>query len=126
MLTIKTPDPHAFTSGRGLAAWMGATPRDHSSGGKQRLGGITRAGDEALRAVLVAGAMAVIRQALRSGKASPWLARMLARKPVKLVAVALANKTARIAWKMMVSGERYDPTRAATATTAAATATAPA
>lgn len=124
LLTIKTPDPHAFKSGRGLAAWMGATPRDHSSGGKQRLGGITRAGDEALRAVLVAGAMAVIRQALRSGKASPWLARMLARKPVKLVAVALANKTARIAWKMMVSGERYDPTRAATATTAAATATA--
>lgn len=117
LLAIKTPDPHAFKSCRGLPAWMGATPKDHSTGGKQRLGGITRAGDEQLRAVLVAGAMAVIQQARRTGKGDPWLLRMLARKPAKVVAVARANKTARIAWKMMVTGERYDPTRSATRST---------
>ena len=76
-------------------------------GGKVRLGGITRAGDEALRAILVNGATAVIHHARRSGKASPWLAELLRRKPPKLAAVALANKMARIAWKLMVSGETY-------------------
>lgn len=113
LLAIKAPDPKAFRSGRDFAAWIGLTPKDHSTGGKVRMGGITRAGDEALRKTLVLGATALIQQ-IRKGrsKASPWLAALLKRKPPKLVAVALANKTARIAWKLMVSGERYDRQRA--------------
>jgi transposase len=118
LLKAKVPDPHAFNSGRGFAAWLGSTPGDHSTGGKQRLGGITRAGDEELRAVLVSGATAVIAHARRKGGGAPWLMAMLARKPAKVVAVALANKTARIVWKMMVTGERYDPERAHPAATA--------
>lgn len=107
LLIMKTPAPELFRSGRQFAAWIGLTPKDHSTGGKLRLGCITRAGDEVLRAVLIAGATAVIQQARRSGKASAWLAELLKRKPPKLVAVALANKIARIAWKMMVTNEAY-------------------
>ena len=107
LMTMKTPVPELFKSGRQFAAWMGLTPKDHSTAGKVRLGVITRAGDEALRSVLVAGATSAIQHAQRSGKASPWLAALLKRKPPKLVAVALANKTARIAWKLMVTGQRY-------------------
>jgi len=95
--------------------WIGLTPKDHSTAGKVRLGVITRAGDEALRSVLVVGATAVIQQALRSGKALPWLAGLLKRKPAKLAAVALANKTARIAWKVMLTGDAYRATSAAAA-----------
>jgi transposase len=109
-LSIKVTAPHGFRCGRDFAAWMGLTPKDHSTAGKQRLGGITRAGDETLRSLMVVGATAVIQQARRRpDRASPWLLDLLARKPPKLAAVALANKTARIAWKLMVSGERYDP-----------------
>jgi transposase len=109
-LAIKVTDPHAFRCGRDFAAWMGLTPKDHSTAGRQRLGVITRAGDETLRSLMVVGATAVIQQARRRrDRASPWLVDLLARKPPKLAAVALANKTARIAWKLMVSGERYDP-----------------
>jgi transposase len=104
---MKTPEPELFQSGRQFAAWIGLTPKDHSTAGKLRLGVITRAGDEGLRSVLVAGATAVIQQAQRGGKASPWLAGLLRRKSPKLAAVALANKTARIAWKMMMTGETY-------------------
>jgi transposase len=115
LLVMKTPNPHAFRSGRDFAAWLGLTPKDHSTAGKQRLGVITRAGDEALRRTLVVGATAVIQQIKRGrGRASPWLMALIARKPAKLAAVALANKTARIAWKLMLSGERYDRERAAT------------
>lgn len=112
LLVMKVPDPSAFRSGRDFAAWLGLTPRDHSTAGKQRLGVITRAGDEALRRVLVVGAMAVIQQAGKREGYSPWLMALIRRKPAKLAAVALANKTARIAWKLMVSGERYDRNRA--------------
>jgi transposase len=108
LLIMKTPAPELFRSGRQFAAWIGLTPKDHSTGGKTRLGCITRAGDEALRAVLVAGATAVIQNARRFSKASPWLTELLKRKPPKLAAVALANKMARIAWKLMVSGETYN------------------
>ncbi|NNH33745.1 IS110 family transposase [Rhizobium sp. SEMIA 4085] len=108
LLIMKTPAPELFRSGRQFAAWIGLTPKDHSTGGKLRLGRITRAGDEALRAVLVVGATTVIQHARRSGKASPWLTELLKRKPPKLAAVALANKMARIAWKIMVSGETYN------------------
>lgn len=103
-----------FKSGRHFAAWLGLTPRDHSSGGKQRLGGITRAGNERLRQLLVLGATAVIRHA-KPGRASPWLLALLERRPRKLVAVALANKMARIVWAMMTSGEAYRPTAPAKA-----------
>jgi transposase len=114
MLTMKVADPAAFRCGRDFAAWIGLTPKDHSTAGKMRLGVITRAGDEALRSVLVAGATAVIQQVCKGrGHPSPWLLELLKRKPPKLAAVALANKMARIAWKLMVSGERYDPQRAA-------------
>jgi len=114
LLVTKIVDPHAFRSGRRCAAWIGLTPKDHSTAGKQKLGGITRAGDERLRAVLVSGAMACIRHAQnRRSNSSPWLVELLKRKPPKIAAVALANKTARIAWKLMTSDERYDPNRGA-------------
>jgi transposase len=111
-LVMKAPDPGLFPSGRHFAAWIGLTPKDHSTAGKRRLGKITRAGDERLRSVLVAGATAVIRQArLGHGRASPWLLALLKRKAPKHAAVALANKIARIAWKLMVTGETYDGAR---------------
>jgi transposase len=120
-LVMKTPDPHAYPSGRHFAAWIGLTPKDHSTAGKTRLGKITRAGDERLRSVLVAGATAVIQQAKRGrGHPSPWLVALLKRKPPKLAAVALANKNARIAWKLMVTGESYDGARMPKASVAAA------
>jgi transposase len=120
-LIMKTPDPGAFTSARHFAAWIGLTPKDHSTAGKTRLGKITRAGDERLRSVLVAGATAVIKQAMRGrGHPSPWLVALLKRKPPKLAAVALANKNARIAWKLMVTGERYEGARMQAASAAAA------
>jgi transposase len=108
MLVMKAPGPEAFRSARHFAAWLSLTPKDHSTAGRVRLGVITRAGDEALRSVLVVGATTVIQQVRRGrGSASPWLVALLKRKPPKLVAVALANKIARIAWKLMVSGEPY-------------------
>jgi transposase len=109
-------DPAAFESGRHLAAWIGLTPKEHSTGGKQRMGdrarkggGISRAGHERLRQLLVTGATAVIKQATRPGNklATEWLLNLLKHKPRKLVAIALANKMARIAWAMMTSGEAY-------------------
>jgi transposase len=119
LLTMKTPQPGMFRSGRQFAAWIGLTPKGHSTGGKVRLGVITRAGDEALRSVLVLGATAAIQQARRGGRSSPWLTELLKRKPPKLAAVALANKMARIAWKLMVTGEAYAPKPAAAALPAA-------
>jgi transposase len=102
-------DPTAFQSGRHLSAWLGLTPKEHSTGGKQRMGGITRAGHERLRTLLVSGATAVIRHATRPGSklATPWLLKLLQRRPRKLAAVALANKMARIARAIMTSGEAY-------------------
>jgi transposase len=112
MLVMKTPDPRAFPSGRHFAAWLGLTPKDHSTGGKTRLGKITRAGDEMLRSLLVVGATAVIQQVRRDrGHPSRWLVALLKRKPPKLAAVALANKIARIAWRLMTTGGRYDGAR---------------
>jgi len=115
MLAAKVPDAKRFKSGRDFAAWIGLTPKDHSTAGKQRMGGITRAGDEALRSAMVVGAMAIVQQIMRGNTryASPWLVALLKRKLPKVAAVALANKNARIAWKLMVSGEGYDARKAA-------------
>jgi transposase len=103
---LRVPDPRAFRSGRHFAAWLGLTPKENSTGGHHRLGRISRQGDGSLRRLLVLGATAVIRFA-RPGRAAPWLLNLLARRPKKLAAVALANKMARIIWAMMVSGEIY-------------------
>ena len=101
-------DAGNFQSGRHFAAWLGLTPREHSTGGKQRMGRISKAGNERLRQLLVVGAMAVIRFAKPGSKsASAWLLQLLERKPRKLAAVALANKMARIIWAMMARGEAY-------------------
>jgi len=100
-------DPHAFKSGRDLAAWIGLVPRQHSTGGKQRLGGISKQGDRYLRRLLIVGAMAVIRQARTHPEKHAWLTKLLAKKPAKVVAVALANKMARIAWAILVKGGTY-------------------
>ncbi len=119
---MKAPAPELFASGRQFAAWMGLTPKDHSTAGKVRLGIITRAGDEALRSTLVQGATSLLQQ-VRGGRgknASPWLTNLLNRKPPKLVAVALANKIARIAWKMMMTGEVYKKNAAQPALSCAA------
>jgi transposase len=121
-LTFATEvDPTAFQSGRHLPAWIGLTPKEHSTGGKQRMGGISRAGNERLRCLLVTGATAVIRFAARPGNksVSAWLLKLLQNKPRKLVAVALANKIARIIWAVMKSGEAYRrPSNAGTAVSA--------
>lgn len=108
LLTAKSGVACSFRSGRDFAAWIGLTPKNHSTAGKNRLGVITRAGDERLRSVLVAGATAVIAHWRRTGKKGwPWLEALIERKPPKLAAVALANKMARIAWKMMITGQQY-------------------
>ena len=109
-----TIDAGRFTSGRHFAAWLGLVPKEHSTGGRQRLGGISRAGNERLRQLLVVGAMAVVRYAKPGSKsASAWLLALLERKPRKVAAVALANKMARIAWAMMATGEAYRGKKAA-------------
>jgi transposase len=120
LLKMKTPQPELFRSGRQFAAWIGLTPKDHSTAGKVRLGVITQAGDEGLRSVLVVGATAVIQHVRRGGRPSPWLTDLLKRKSPKLAAVALANKMARIAWKLMVTGEDYAVKPAPTALAGAA------
>lgn len=101
-------DPGQFRSGRHFAAWLGLVPKERSTGGKQRLGAISRAGDERLRQLLVLGATAVIQHAKPGRRdTSAWLIKLLKRKPRKLVAVALANKMARIIWAMLTTGEVY-------------------
>jgi transposase len=120
-LVMKAPDPHAFRSGRLFAAWLGLTPKDHSTAGKTRLGKITRAGDERLRQLLVVGATSVVKQANgKHRRGSLWLLELVKRKTPKQAAVALANKIARIAWKLMTTGESYDGARMPKASAAAA------
>ena len=107
-LIAEVGDWTAFSSGRNLAAWIGLVPRQHSTGGKDRLGGISKQGNRYLRWLLIAGAMAVIRYARLHGTKRPWLVRLMERRPPKVAAVALANKIARMAWAMMVHGERFE------------------
>jgi transposase len=107
-LVASIGDPKAFRSGRDFSAWVGLVPKQHSSGGKDRLGSISKQGDRYLRSLFTAGALAVIRYAKIHGATHrPWLTALLARRPTKVAAIALANKIARMAWAMMARGESY-------------------
>jgi transposase len=107
-LVASIADPKAFRSGRDFSAWIGLVPKQNSSGGKDRLGNISKRGDRYLRSLFTTGALAVIRYAKIHGtRHRPWLTALLARRPTKVAAIALANKIARMAWAMMAKGERY-------------------
>jgi transposase len=107
-LVASVPDPHAFKSGRDLAAWIGLAPRQNSTGGKERLEHISKAGNRYLRMLLVVGALSVIRRAQQVGYTRrPWLTKLLQRRSTKVAAIALANKNARTAWAMMAHGTYY-------------------
>ncbi len=107
-LVASIPDPHAFRSGRDLSAWIGLVPKQNSTGGKQRLGKISKAGNRYLRSLLMIGAFSVIKRAKLTGcRRRPWLAGLLARRATKVAAIALANKIARTAWAMMAHGTCY-------------------
>jgi len=100
-------DPNAFRSGRDFAAWIGLVPRQDSTGGKQKLGPISKQGDRYLRRILVVGAHSLLRRAKQNPEKYPWLAQLLARRPFKVVAIALANKMARVAWALLARGGTY-------------------
>ena len=107
-LVALAPEASTFRRGRDFAAWLGLTPRQHSSGGKERLGRTSKMGERSLRRLLILGASSAAKNAGREGsRASPWLVGMLARKPRMLVTVALANKMARIVWALMAHGGSY-------------------
>ena len=107
-LVASVADPRAFRSGRDFSAWIGLVPKQSSSGGKDRLGNISKRGDRYLRSLFTTGALAVIRYAKIHGtKHRPWLTALLTRRPTKVAAIALANKIARMAWAMTAKGERY-------------------
>lgn len=107
-LAAAVPDPSSFTSGRQFAAWLGLVPRQHSTGGKEKLGSITKTGDRYLRRLLVIGATGLIRYRRKNiPGGADWVNALLARKPVRLVTIALANKMARIAWAVLTRQESY-------------------
>ncbi|MEY9633432.1 transposase [Bradyrhizobium japonicum] len=109
-------DPAAFRTGRDLAAWIGITPRANSSGGKERLGKISKQGNKQLRTLLIVGATSILKQARRGVKLPAWVVSIIARRPYKVAAVALANKMARIIWALLVKGGTYQsPTTPVTA-----------
>jgi transposase len=108
-------DPKAFRTGRDFAAWIGLVPRQNSTGGKQKLGPISKQGDRYLRRILVVGAHSVLRRARQQPDKYPWLTQLLARRPFKVVAVALANKMARIAWALLAKGGTYQAPQLAVA-----------
>ena len=114
-IAATVPDPKVFRSGRDFAAWVGLVPRQDSTGGKQKLGPISKQGDRYLRRILVVGACSVLRRARQQPEKYPWLIQLLARRPFKVVAVALANKMARVAWALLAKGGTYRAPRLTTA-----------
>ena len=106
-------DPTAFRSGRDFAAWVGLVPREDSTGGKHKLGPISKRGDRYLRRILVGGALSILRRAKLNPQRYPWVTRLLARRPFKVVAIALANKMARVAWALVAKGGTYRTPRLA-------------
>lgn len=115
-LLAMVPDPAGFRSARHFATWLGFAPRQKSSGGKQRLGSISKQGNRYLRSLLILGAANVLRFWRKSAPNSAWLAALRERRPFKVVAVALAHKMARIVWALMVKGGIYRAASAAIAT----------
>ena len=114
-IAATVPGPKVFGSGRDFAAWIGLVPREDSTGGNQKLGPISKRGDRYLRRILVVGACAVLRYARHKPEKYPWLTKLPVRKPFKVVAVALANKMARIAWAVLAKGDTYRVPAAAAA-----------
>jgi transposase len=115
-LVVSIADPKAFRSARDFSAWVGLVPKQNSSGGKDRLGSISKQGDRYLRSLFTAGALAVIRYAkIHDTGHRPWLTALLARRPTKVAAIALADKLVRMAWAMMARNERYKEPAALTA-----------
>ncbi len=111
-VVAEVPDPGIFKSGRAFSAWVGLVPKQHSSGGRERLGRITKKGNPELRRLLVAGAMSMIIRAKQLGFTKhPWLSRLLERKPMMVVAIAMANKIGRMIWALMVKGEKFNPAK---------------
>jgi transposase len=107
-IVASVPDPHVFASGRDFAAWLGVTPRQNSTGGKTKLGAITKQGNHYIRRLLTLGAIAMLRWApTRKGPLRDWLVKLMERKPYKVAAIALVNKLARIVWAMMITGEHF-------------------
>jgi transposase len=106
-IAATVPDPKVFRSGRDFAAWIGIVPRQDSTGGKHKLGPISKRGDQYLRRILVVGAHAVLKRARHQPEKYPWVTRLLERKPFRVVAVAVANKMARVAWALLTRGGRY-------------------
>ena len=106
-IAATVPDPKVFRSGRDFAAWIGIVPREDSTGGKQKLGPISKRGDQYLRRILVVGAHAVLKRARHQPEKYPWVTRLLERKPFRVVAVAVANKMARVAWALLARGGSY-------------------
>ena len=106
-ITATVTDPSAFRSGRDFAAWIGLVSRQDSTGGKQKLGPISKQGDRYLRRILVVGAHSMLRRAKQNPEKYPWLTQLPARRPFKVVAIALANKMARVAWALLARGSRY-------------------
>jgi len=114
-ITATVTDVSAFRSGRDFAAWIGLVPRQDSTGGKPKLGPISKQGDRYLRRILVVGAHSVLRRAKQDPEKHPWLMQLLARRPFKVVAIALANKMARVAWALLARGGIYQAPRLAAA-----------
>ncbi len=111
-VVAEVPDPKIFKSGRAFSAWVGLVPKQHSSGGRDRMGRITKTGNPELRRLLVAGAMSMIIRAKQLGFTKhPWLSRLLERKPMMVVAIAMANKIGRMIWALMVKGEKFNPAK---------------
>lgn len=111
-IIAEVADPSSFKSGRAFSAWIGLVPKQHSSGGRDKLGHITKKGNPELRRLLVAGAMSMIIRAKQLGYTRhPWLVRLLERKPTKVAAIALANKMGRMIWALLIKGERFNPER---------------